>query len=63
MGDSINDHPLHARTRRVVAEGGTGGEQGVACCSVGMDDGMDRRIHTVEQPDLLRQQFMRQASG
>ena len=61
MGQGLDRHPLHARTRGVITEGGTGGEQGVTRRSIGMDHRMDRSIHTVEEPHLVDGQGMGEA--
>ena len=53
VGNGLDRHALHLGTGRVVAKGGSGGEQRLTPIAIGMKDGVDRRIHAVEQAHLV----------
>ena len=63
IGQGQDLHALHLGTRGVVAEGGCRSEQSVTGLTVGMKDGMNRSVHTVEQAHLVRVQWSSQSNA
>ena len=63
MGHRLNHHALHACAGGVVTKGGTRGEQRVAGAAVGLEHGMNRRIHPVEDPHMGWAQGLGKPSG
>ena len=50
--DRLDRHALHLGAGSVITEGGASGEQRLAPVAIGVKDGVNRRIHPVEQADL-----------
>ena len=53
IGNRLDRHPLHLSAGRVIAEGRRCGEQRLPAVAIGVKDGVDGCIDTVEQADLL----------
>ena len=54
MGNGINHHPLHTGTGAVIPKCWAGGEHDLPTAAVGLADGVNGGIGSVEEADLSR---------